>query len=85
MKGYDNMRATTLEVLTRFLGYKSWDDFLDKIGRESDSDAVLSPHVNADNLKVGDMVKVSWMPNRRCTFRYLGNKNLLLKRLKIQS
>lgn len=80
VKGYDNMRATTLEVLTRFLGYKSWDDFLDKIGRESDSDAVLSPHVNADNLKVGDMVKVSWMPNRRCTFRYLGNKKFIVEK-----
>lgn len=80
VKGYDNMRATTLNVLARFLGYNSWDDFLDKIGRESNSDPVLSPHVNANDLTVGDHVKVSWMPNRRCTFRYLGEKKFIIEK-----
>ena len=79
VKGYDKMHDSTMEILSHFLGYNSWDDFLDKTGRESDSDPVLSPHVNTENLTVGNRVKVSWMPNRRCTFRYLGEKKFIVE------
>ena len=37
------------------------------------SDEVLSPHIDAKDLIVDDKVKVSWRPDRRCTFRYLGD------------
>lgn len=80
VKGYDNTRDTTLDVLTRFMGYNNWEDFLSKIDGETNSATVLSPHVNANNLSVGDRVKVSWMPNRHCTFRYLGEKKFIVEK-----
>ena len=46
--GADETRSSTLEILSRFLGYDNWDDFVKEIGQESNSDPVTSPHINAD-------------------------------------
>lgn len=43
------------------------------MNKTSGSDLVLSQHISTDDLNIGDRVSVSWKPNRRCTFRYLGN------------
>ena len=77
--GADQTRNSTLDILSRFLGYDNWDDFIKKTGMESNSDEVLSPHVKTKDLQVGDRVKVSWMPNRRCTFRYLGEEQFIVE------
>lgn len=77
--GADQTRNSTLNILSQFLGYDNWEDFVKKTGMESNSDEVLSPHVKAVDLQVGDLVKVSWMPNRRCTFRYLGEEQFVVE------
>lgn len=77
--GADKTRNSTLEILSRFLGFNSWDDFEESIGKEGNSDEVLSPHAYADELHAGDCVKVSWMPNRHCVFRYLGDKQFIVE------
>lgn len=80
--GADQTRNITLDILSKFLGYHNWDDFVEKIGMESNSDEVLSPHIKAAELQVGDRVKVSWMPNRCCTFRCLGNEQFVVEEAK---
>ena len=77
--GADKTRNSTLEILSRFLGFANWDEFVESISREGNSNAVLSPHIKAGELKKGDLVKVSWMPNRRCTFRYLGKEQFIVE------
>ena len=77
--GADQTRNSTLEILSRFLGYNDWDDFVHSISQEGNSNEVLSPHVRANELKAGDRVRVSWMPNRRCTFRYLGDEQFIVE------
>lgn len=77
--GADQTRNSTLEILSRFLGYNDWDDFVHSISQEGNSNEVLSPHVRANELKSGDRVRVSWMPNRRCTFRYLGDEQFIVE------
>ncbi len=76
--GADQTRNSTLEILSRFLGYNDWDHFVQSICQEGNSNEVLSPHVKANELKTGDRVRVSWMPNRRCTFRYLGDEKFVV-------
>lgn len=73
IEGADETRGSTLDILSRSLGYLDWDDFLKHIDRTSGSDPVISKHISVDDLKIGDRVAVSWKPDRRCTFRYLGN------------
>ena len=77
--GADETRDSTLEILSRFLGFDNWDDFVMEIGQSSGSDPVLSFHIKADDLSIGDRVFVSWKPDRRCTFRYLGNQQFIVE------
>ena len=77
--GADETRNSTLEILSQFLGYDNWEDFLKTIDKDNGSDPVTAPHINAEKLNVGDRVFVSWKPNRRCTFRYLGNMKFIVE------
>ena len=52
---------------------------MEDIGKGSGSDEVLSPHIAVADLSVGDCVKVSWKPDRRCTFRYLGEQKFVVE------
>ena len=77
--GADETRNSTLDILSTFLGYDNWDGFTMDIGQESNSDPVTSPHIKAEDLSVGDRVFVSWKPDRRCTFRYLGEMKFIVE------
>lgn len=77
--GADQTRSSTLDILSRSLGFQDWDDFLGNIDRSSGSDPVLSPHISANELNVGDRVSVSWKPDRRCVFRYLGDSRFIVE------
>ena len=77
--GADETRNSTLEILSRFLGFNNWDDFVKEIGQSSGSDPVLSFHIKADDLSIGDRVFVSWKPDRHCTFRYLGDQQFIVE------
>ena len=77
--GPDTTRNSTLEILSKFLGFKDWDGFLEHIGQDNGSDRVTKQHIKTDDLKVGDLISVSWKPNRRCTFRYLGDYRFIVE------
>lgn len=74
LDGADQTRNSTLEILSQFLGFSDWDQFIEEINKDNGSDKVLSPHIEVKELNVGDKVRVSWRPDRRCTFRYLGDQ-----------
>ena len=78
-KGVGAIRNSTLVILAKYLGFKDWVDFLAYLNQENGSDPVLSPLVKTEDLSVGDRVTVSWKPNRRCTFRYLGNQQFIVE------
>lgn len=77
--GADQTRNSTLEILSRFLGFDNWDAFIAEIGKGEGSNPVLSPHIHTEELKAGDHVFVSWKPDRRCTFRYLGDMRFIVE------
>ncbi|MBQ6179546.1 MAG: hypothetical protein IJK32_08525 [Bacteroidales bacterium] len=77
--GADQARSSTLDILSKALGFKDWDDFLADVDNKGGSDLVVSPHVSADDLKEGSRVAVSWNPDRHCVFRYLGNTNFIVE------
>lgn len=77
--GADETRSSTLDILSRTLGFRDWEDFLDSIRQDSGSAIVLSQHISTDDLVPGDRVAVSWKPDRRCVFRYLGNAGFIVE------
>lgn len=80
--GAEQTRGSTLDILSRFIGYRDWDDFLGHVDRSGDSDPILSFHIGIEELVPGDRVYVSWKPDRRCTFRYLGNATFIVEESK---
>ena len=72
-------RQSTLDILSQFIGFKNLDGFLEHITPESGSDRVTGQHIKTEDLEVDDRVYVSWKPNRRCTFRYLGDFRFIVE------
>lgn len=65
----------TLNILSRFLGYKGWQDFQNNYQEdEQQSNPILSRHLNVqDELCVGDRIQLTWHPGRVCVMEYQGN------------
>ena len=77
--GTEQARNSTLEILSKFLGFENWQGFVKDISRDSGSNPLSSLHINTDDLKVGDRLYVSWKPDRRCTFHYLGHQQFIVE------
>lgn len=77
--GADQTRSSTLDILSRTLGFGDWDDFISHLDKTGGSDPVLSPHIDTGELAVGDRVAVSWKPDRRCVFRHLGDGQFIVE------
>ena len=78
--GADTTRRTTLCLLSRFLGYADWEAYLAALATRSDveSSTFDGEGINIDDLQKGDFVEVTWLPNRRCVFRYDGDAHFLV-------
>lgn len=74
IEGADTTRRSTLCLLSRFLGYDDWEAYLQHLSEVSDteSDIFTTSGIRVEDLYVGEVVEVEWLPNRRCRFRYNG-------------
>ncbi len=74
LDGADSTRRSTLSLLARFLGYSDWDEYVYALSSRSDveSKTFVGEGLHIDDLKAGDKVEVTWLPNRHCVFRYEG-------------
>ncbi len=72
--GADTTRRTTLCLLSRFLGYADWEAYMAALALRNDveSETFAGEGVRSDDLQKGQLVEVTWLPNRRCVFRYEG-------------
>jgi len=80
VSGADTIRNSTLEIMSKFLGFTGWDNFLEYIAQDNGSDfTVEREHTKTEELNVGNVISVSWKPNRHCKFRYLGENNFVVE------
>lgn len=82
VEGASKTRNSTLNLLSRFIGYDDWDDFLNELDCENDipSEKILTQHIETQHLKEGDTIEVAWLPNRHCLFRYIGNRTFIVEK-----
>ncbi len=67
-------RISTLHILARFVGYSNYDAFYKHIeNKDSQSNFILEEHLKAESLGVGKRIQLTWLPNRLCIARHLGN------------
>lgn len=74
-RGYDTVSRRTLDVLSRYLGLKNWDDFCQLLRDEAarESQLFTTKALIAQSLPIGTRLLIGWQPNRICEIRYLGN------------
>ncbi|MBR6354549.1 MAG: hypothetical protein IKS01_02080 [Paludibacteraceae bacterium] len=73
--GADTTRRTTLCLLAQFLGFADWEAYQASLAMRTDieSEDFEGEGVHINDLQKGDRVEVTWLPNRRCVFRYEGD------------
>ena len=75
---YDTVSIRTLNVLARFAGYCSWDNFCAATEKAtSESELFMDQAIYSADLNVGDKLRIGWPPDRICIIRYLGNHNFI--------
>jgi len=75
MQGYDTVFTHTIDVLSRYLGFKHWENFCEDLTRQSgkESDLVSEGHsIDVNSLVPGDRIRIGWLPDRECIIEYLG-------------
>ncbi len=73
--GYNNIRETTLDILSSFVGYTDYRTF-EKYFCNSDSSLsskiLLPKPLYAKDVLEGNVVIIKWEPNRICHLKHLG-------------
>ena len=74
-------RLSTLNTLSQFLGYADWSAYLVTLEQRTESESALfkGEGLRSNELTEGDLVEVSWLPNRVCVFRYLGDNHFVVE------
>lgn len=72
--GADNTRDSTLTMLAKFIGYKHWDDFVEKLNENgvNTSAEVTADCVRSCDLSENQTLEIGWQPNRRLLLSYTG-------------
>ena len=66
--------AYTKDVLAQYLGYRDFAQFSEMQGSgPTQSQVVLGDSISCDKLYEGQLLRLSWLPNRVCTVRHEGN------------
>ena len=75
VEGANNTRLSTLNILSRYVGSRDWNDYTNhlKEGELGSSNPFIAEGIHTKDLQPGQSIEVTWLPNRRCVFRYLGD------------
>ena len=74
-------RIATLDVLCRYIGFKSFQEFCQSIksGDLFPSGFFGTTCIAVKNLQVGERIRLGWAPNRIVEIRYLGNFEFIVE------
>ena len=73
---YKHVSYDILNILSKAIGYKHFQDFCDYLGSSGIKDSELScgeHYIKADDLNIGDRIYIAWLPDRECSLKYLGD------------
>ena len=77
ISGYDTVFVRTLDVLSRYAGYKQFSDFCRSLHEvEHKESAIVSQGltIKTNELVPGERIRIGWLPNRICTVEYIGGR-----------
>jgi len=73
-------RPHTLDVLVRFVGYKSYEDFYENASdtAEPQSGITATERVSASELRWGQKLVIRWLPDRRIVVKHQGDGHFVV-------
>ena len=77
-----NQRVATLDILSRYVGYKDWNSFCQQIEesrKAPQSYPALADKIESKDLEIGDRLRVIWDPDRVCVFRHEGEGRFVVE------
>lgn len=76
-----NPRLYTLDVLSRYIGYRDFGNFCEEIHNDPEyvSGFLSEENLVADSLEAGSLVRIGWEPNRVVTLMYIGDNHFEVK------
>lgn len=74
-------RISTLNTLSQFIGYADWNAYLVALEQRSEIESALfdGEGIRTAELTINDRIEVTWQPNRRCVFRYIGGQRFVVE------
>lgn len=78
-RGYATVSLRTLNLLATYSTGLNWRDFCNMLSSETsiESGYFSIESILTSELSIGDRVSFGWLPNRRCTARYLGDNRFV--------
>lgn len=66
------------------MGFRDWNAYLHHLTLQTEggSHTFMAPGVHTADIPVNSRVEVTWLPNRHCVFRYLGEGRFVVEQAK---
>lgn len=77
LDGYNTVFTRTLDVLSKYAGYKHWTAFCDNLKSATSSESAVvkgENSIKAEDLRIGERIRIGWMPDRLCVVEYQGGR-----------
>lgn len=77
LKENTETRILTLNILSRFIGYKDWDEYCqsnNSIDIEMQEYFITNKKLSTSKVEIGQQIEINWYPNRSCIIRYIGGQ-----------
>ena len=68
-------RLSTLDIIARYLDFKSWDELRFYDDKSNSSFDTSSDEIRVDELAKGQKIEISYLPDRLLSLEYLGNRH----------
>lgn len=70
-----NPTQLTLDILSAFVGQQCWSVFCAGLAKDHKVESAIfeTEQIRSSQLAVGDRIHLTWMPDRECLLRYLGD------------
>lgn len=65
-------RSYTLQIIARYLGYSSWEIFIETINNSISDFEEESPFIEVSALATGAEIRFKWEPDREIRLRHMG-------------
>ncbi|MBR5085675.1 MAG: hypothetical protein IKX31_01560 [Muribaculaceae bacterium] len=78
LEGYRTSRRFTLNVLSRYVGFRDWDDYCVNLNHNASSQIFDTQHIDSGSLDVGDRLTLRWHPDRVVRLEYRGGNEYVV-------